>query len=438
MAASAGDVGPLLYEWALPNLEAAAEAGAPAELSGPAYRIEHAAVFLAELNAFARPRPDSVHEARAEQLNQRIASTYPVKGTRVSAHAFAIHYLTGVYGPGNGATAVRATMLRFIATHPPAEQAAFHASRVGALLSDAFGPRAEMALLDFILVLFGPKETNDPSVQLELARDGALVLLLLDSHFDQPFEPAVVAVPVPQRPEVPSPTQAGPTDTPASSERPSDTPRESGDAIAEIAREAERAIAAAVAEREARYQHAIDTDSLTDALAVVRDAAADDDHEQAWRLLQDVTRRKPDANPADLVIIAPNVLDDVPLDGDDGFDGPGAGCFTVISPAPAKAAAALARVTGRLMNVDENGFEHTGSATGRESGAYTANTIHDITTCDLGAQVSLDTKGWMSAPMARTMLATITQSLTDAGIAALITGWIPALDPKMTPWKPQD
>jgi hypothetical protein len=204
------------------------------------------------------------------------------------------------------------------------------------------------------------------------------------------------------------------------------------------AREAERAIAAAVAEREARYQHAIDTDSLTDALAVVRDAAADDDHKQAWRLLQDVTRRKPDANPADLVIIAPNVLDDVPLDGDDGFDGPGAGCFTVISPAPAKAAAALARVTGRLMNVDENGFEHTGSATGRESGAYTANTIHDITTCDLGAQVSLDTKGWMSAPMARTMLATITQSLTDAGIAALITGWIPALDPKMTPWKPQD
>jgi hypothetical protein len=443
MAASDGDLGPLLFEAAVPKLQAAAQAGPPdpAWLVQPAFRIDHAAVFLAELNAAAQGRPDAVHEARAERLNQRMSSTYPEESARVSAHAFAIHYLTGIYGHGTGVTAVRETMLRFIAAHPPEERAALRASRVAALLSDAFGARAEMALLDFILLLLGPKQTGNPSVQLELARDSALVLLLLDTDADQLYEPATVAVPVPQRRSAPSSPQTGRGQhpfAPADNEVTGAAGIDSSDAIAEIAREAERAIATAVAERRARYQQAVDADSLTDALVVVRDAAAGDDHEQVWRLLQDIARRYPDANPADLVTVAPNVLGGVALDGDEHFDGPGAGCFTALSSAPLDAAAAIARITGRLMNVDDKGIEHADSATARDSGAYTPNTIHEITTSDFGAQVSLDTKGWMPAPMARTMLAVITQSLIDDRVPALITGWIPALDPEMTPWNPQD
>ena len=54
----------------------------------------------------------------------------------------------------------------------------------------------------------------------------------------------------------------------------------------------------------------------------------------------------------------------VDLDSDGDFDGPGTGCFTVLSP----------------------------------------DFLHGVVWCDRGAQVTLDTKGSMSAPMARTML----------------------------------
>ena len=444
MAASDGDMRRLLLNVAVPKLQAAAQAGAPADpawLVQPAYDIEHAAVFLAELNATAQSRPAAAHEARAEWLNQQISRMHPVESARVSAHAFAVHYLTGISGQRSGASAVQETMLRFVATRPPNERAAFHASRVAALLSDAFGPRAQMALLDSILLLLGPSEGGNLAARLELARDSALVLLLLDTIAGQPLGQGAVAVPVPQSSNAFSSAQAEgrqQPDAPLDSERTSAAETGSSDAVAEIVREAERAIASAVAEREARYKQAVDVGSLSDAVAVVRDAAVDDDHEQAWRLLQDIARRHPDADPADLITIAPNVLGGVALDGDGDFEAPEAGLFTVLSPAPTAAAAALARVTDRLMNVDDKGIEHNDSSTARDSGAYTPNTIHEITTCDFGAQVSLDTKGWMPAPMARTMLAIITQSLVADRVPALITGWIPALDHKMTRWNAQD
>jgi hypothetical protein len=208
------------------------------------------------------------------------------------------------------------------------------------------------------------------------------------------------------------------------------------DAIAAIVAEAESAIVAGVAERQARYERAVDAGSLADALAIVRDAAADDDHEQAWSLLQDIARRHPEADPGDLVTVAPDVMGPVALDSDGAFDGPGAGCFTVLSPAPADAAAAaMVRVGPRLLNVDDRGIEHPDSDTAETSGAYTPNYLHDIAWCDRGARVMLDTKGSMSAPMGRTMVGIITRALVDDRVPALVTGWIPALDARMTRWK---
>jgi hypothetical protein len=423
MAASDGDLRILLYEGAVPELEAGVQAGRAANadwLVQPGFRIDHAAAFLAELNASARARPAESHTARAEALDQQIASAYPVKNAHISAHAFAVHQLTGIYGPGD--RSARSAMLFFVATHPPHERATLQASKVATLLADAQGPRARMALLDHILLLLGPKEVRDPSLRMGLARDSALVLLLLNGDAADSGETPAIAVPVARTPKASS---SGPPKGPQKPQTPIDrldaahhADQPGSDAIAEIAREAERAIAARAAERQERYQRAIDAESLADAIAIVRDAAADDDHEQAWLLLGDIVRRHPDAKPQDLVTVAPDVLGPVALDSEEDFDGPGAGCFTILSPAPADAAAALANVAPRLLNVDEQGTEHDDS--------------------DRAAQVTLDTKGSISAPMARTMIAIITDALVDQKAPALVTGWIPALDPLMTRWGSDD
>ena len=192
------------------------------------------------------------------------------------------------------------------------------------------------------------------------------------------------------------------------------------------------------AERHARYQRAVDADSLADALVVVRDAGADDDHEQACLLLEDVARRHPDADPGDLVTVAPDILGPIALESDGDFDGPGAGCFTVLSPAPADAADAISGVAHLLMNVDDRGIEHPDVDTAISSGAYTPNFLHDVVWCDRGAQVRLDTKGSMSAPMAHTMVAILSQALVEHRVSALITGWIPDLDDSMTRWDSAD
>jgi hypothetical protein len=443
MAASDGEMGTLLGEGAAPELQAALEADRVPDaewLVQPAYRIDHAAAFLAELNAAARPRPAAVHQARAEALDQQIASTYPVPSAHIGAHAFAVHELTGFYGPGGDA--VRTTMLRFVATHPPHERATLQASKVAALLSDALGRRARMALLDFIIVALGPTD-RDPSIPMRLARDSALVLLLLDGDAVAPGDQTNVAMPIAvERPAGPSaqspehgPDHAAPVNR---GDAVGDANTRGTDAIAAIVAEAESAIVAGVAERQARYERAVDAGGLADALAIVRDAAADDDHEQAWSLLQDIARRHPEADPGDLVTVAPDVMGPVALDSDGAFDAPGAGCFTVLSPAPADAAAAMVRVGPRLLNVDDRGIEHPDIDTANTSGAYTPNYLHDIAWCDRGVRVMLDTKGSMSAPMGRTMVGIITRALVDDRVPALLTGWIPALDARMTRWKSDD
>lgn len=413
MAASDGEMRTLLYGGAVAELEARAQAGddsGTSWLTDPAYRIDHAAAFLAELTAVARPRPAAAHQARAQALDQELANTYGYEGTHITAHAFAVHHLTGVYGPGDGA--LRDTMLRFVATHPPHERASLQASKVAALLSDALGTRARMAVLDHILVLLGPGD-GDPSVRMPLARDDALVLLLLESDGGEPAEATEVVVATPVS------VDAQPRGL---------------DALADIVGEAERSIGAAAVEQQARYQAAVEAGSLAEALEVVRDAAADGDPEQAWSMLREIADRHPDADARDLVVIGSDVLGPVALDGAEDFEGPGAGCFTILSPAPAQAAAAIAPVATRLLFVDDLGVEHPDADTAADTDAYTPNFLHDIGWCDRGAQVMLDTKGAMSAAMGRTMVAILVDALVADRVPALVTGWIPDLEDRMTPW----
>src|SRR5205807_1455014 len=115
---------------------------------------------------------------------------------------FAVHQLTGIYGPGD--RSARSAMLFFVASHPPEGRATLQASRVAALLADAQGPRARMALLDHIILLLGPKEVSDPSFRMGLARDSALILLLLDADAAESGETPAIAVPVARTPKASS------------------------------------------------------------------------------------------------------------------------------------------------------------------------------------------------------------------------------------------
>jgi hypothetical protein len=168
-------------------------------------------------------------------------------------------------------------------------------------------------------------------------------------------------------------------------------------------------------------------DSFADSLGVIRDAADEDDFEQVWTLLGDRASHCSAAEPRELVLVAANVLGSISLEGDGEIDHPNAGNFTIIAPRPAEAAAAISDVAPRLMNVDERGVERAQSEIAPDASHYTPNYVGDVLWSDRGAQMTRDTKGWMSAPMARGLLAIMTDSLIDHGVLALITGHIPVL-----------
>ena len=386
MRASDGDADALL-----PNLVAArlGETGHPADadtLTQPAFDLEHAAAFLAELTWAARPRSKAAHQERAEWLDRQLATRAGWEHSFISAHAFAVHELTGVYGSGTGG--VVSAMLGFIATHPPHDRATTQASKVATLLTDALGPRARMALLDSILLHLGPDDAHR-EVLFPRARDCALVLLLLDA--DDSHD-------VPEQ-EVTSAPAHGRVDQ-----------------IAEIVGATEHAAAVAARDRGARFARA---DAIVDAIDVIRDAAAAEDFDQASSLLGDLANRSLESAP---LAVARS------LEG----DGEGDECFTVLSPTPSAAAAAVARVAPRLLNVDEHGTEHADGEVVDD--VYTPNFLHDIAWCDRGAQVMLDTKGTMGPAMKHAMVAILVEALTEDGVPALLAGRVSALDGAFVRW----
>ena len=206
-------------------------------------------------------------------------------------------------------------------------------------------------------------------------------------------------------------------------------------AMLELAEAAERQAHALMAEARDWYRRGAGTGSLDAALALVRLAVRDGDYEEGQWQLQDVARRHPDVPSARLVTVAPDVLGPrLSLEGDGVDDFPGAGTFTVISPDPQRAAAAVARVAGRLLYVDEHGAEHA-EYEEPEDEAYTPNYLDDVKWCRFGALVSLDTKGGMWAAMGRTMVGILVEALVADGVPAHVTGYCRDLDTEWREWK---
>jgi hypothetical protein len=197
--------------------------------------------------------------------------------------------------------------------------------------------------------------------------------------------------------------------------------------------------------RQARswFERGANAGSLDAALAVVRLAVSDRRYDLAAVLLVDARNRHPGLAPERLVAVAPDVLGGgLALDGDGSHD-EGDAVFTVLSYYPRRAAAAVARVAPRLMDVDENGVEKPGEQREREYRPgvyepYTPNFLWDVKWSSHGAYVHLDTKGGLTAAMGRAMVAILVEALATDAVPAFLAGKLPDLTGSWTVWKQPD
>lgn len=200
-------------------------------------------------------------------------------------------------------------------------------------------------------------------------------------------------------------------------------------------RSEERARDLLVYAREA-FRRGADAGSLDAVHALVRLHVAAREYEDAQMLLQDAERRHPNATSQRLISVAPDVLGPLAFDGDGADDYPGAGVFTVISPHAFRAAAASARVAHKLMDVNEHGDIQSEDELPDGTGdiPYTPNFVFDVAWCQYGAEVTLDTKGAMWAPMGRTMVSILVDALAADGIPAHVVGHRPDLTAGLQVW----
>ena len=204
---------------------------------------------------------------------------------------------------------------------------------------------------------------------------------------------------------------------------------EQGDAEAmfELGTSAEEQARQLMADARAWFERSARAGSLDAVHALVRLAVASRDYSHAQWLLQEAEREHAGVPAEWLVSVAPDVLGSrLALDGDGEADD-GDAVFTVISPRVAHATAAVARVAERLMDVDEHGVEQSWEErqSAWEPGAdwpYTPNCLFDVTWNSYAAQVHLDTKGWNSAAMGRTMVGILVDALVADAVPAHIAG----------------
>jgi hypothetical protein len=193
-----------------------------------------------------------------------------------------------------------------------------------------------------------------------------------------------------------------------------------------------------IAEARAWYKRSFDARSLDGLNALIRLTVADGDYAEAHWLMRAAASMCHDRPGESLVTVAPDVLGrTVSLDGDDVDDVVGAGDFTVVSPDPDRAAAAVARVADELMNVDERGVYITTEqwvGEGRDDEAYTPNYLFPTQVSEAGARVSLDTKGVMWSAMGRTMVGILADALAADRVPAHITGFRADLDRRWRDW----
>jgi hypothetical protein len=208
-------------------------------------------------------------------------------------------------------------------------------------------------------------------------------------------------------------------------------------AMFELADDCERRAQALRREAREWYRRGALAGSLDATLALARIAVQDGDYEEGQWQLRDGKRRHEGVRPGRLVAVAPDALGPLSLDGDGDADWPGAGVFTVISAHPRRAAVAIERVANRLMDVDEHGVLHAPDED-YAGDAYTPNYLHTLQWCDRGVMVVLDTKGWMSAAMGRTMIGILTDALVTDCVPAVITGYRGDLKSEWNDWEASD
>lgn len=165
------------------------------------------------------------------------------------------------------------------------------------------------------------------------------------------------------------------------------------------------------------------------------------DYDAAQRGLAAAAERFADTASARLVSVAPDLLGpglELGGDGAGDTDGGADAEFTVISPSPDRAAAALGRIAYRLSDVDEHGVEMSFEDRLRHgldrSEAYTANYVSDVEIAAAGARLRLDTKGAMWSAMGTTIVAILTDALSTDRVPAHIVGMCPDLAAAFETW----
>ena len=165
------------------------------------------------------------------------------------------------------------------------------------------------------------------------------------------------------------------------------------------------------------------------------------DYNAAQRDLAAAAERFAATASARLVSVAPDLLGvslDLGGDGASDTDGGADAEFTVISPFPDRAAAALARIAYRLLDVDENGVEMPAEERDRagldRGEAYTPNYVSDVEIAPVGARLRLDTKGAMWSAMGTTIVAILTDALSTDRVPAHIVGTCPHLEAAFKTW----
>jgi hypothetical protein len=199
--------------------------------------------------------------------------------------------------------------------------------------------------------------------------------------------------------------------------------------------------AAAEAEGQARVwlRTSAQGGSLAGRLALAAQHVADGEHREAQWQLQVIETHHADADPAQLVGVAPKVLGPhLRLDSEGEAETDLFAVFTVITTHPHRAAAVLDELRDTLLEVDERGvlvpYVERVEAEIAES-FLTPRYVAEIESSWLGARVLLDTRGAMWAAMGRTIVELIASALADAQIPAVIGGRCAELDAQFVAWR---
>ncbi len=193
---------------------------------------------------------------------------------------------------------------------------------------------------------------------------------------------------------------------------------------------------AAELEEEARrwLRDASRAGSLDACHGLVRVAVAEREYSTATAQMHSIEVRFPDVPRRDWISVAPDALGrDLALDSDGASSLPGAGVFTIITPYGDRALEALRPAAQRLLDVDEFGGIQPPDVDPPEGvdPPFTPSWVDRLRWDHDAVQILLDTKGEMTGPMGRTMIAILVDALAVANLPTHVAGDCPDLRPRL-------